>query len=1292
MNKSFLFWASLQLAVGGAFFSQEAAAQAVGAAVDTPAAIGQSATAQGVVGVRALNPTTVEVYMADSTTLTFDFYGDNIVRLFHDPQGGIVRAPKATPEAQILVDNPRKPLGSKGVAVVKGSTGLDIQTACMRLHIDDRTGLMSLYNDKGVCVMRQTAPLAYDKSGVRFEYTDGGGHYYYGGGVQNGRFSHAGKAIAIENTNNWVDGGVASPTPFFWSTAGYSVTWHTFRPGRYDFTQSNAATPRITLSHKESYLDLFLSVNTTPTQLLGDFYQLTGNPVLLPKFGFYQGHLNAYNRDYWTPAKDGYMLYEDGLTYNESQKDNGGVRESLNGELGNYQFSARAAIDRYLNNDMPLGWFLPNDGYGAGYGQTNSLDGNVANLAEFGNYARRHGVEIGLWTQSDLHPKPGIEPLLQRDIVKEVRDAGVRVLKTDVAWVGAGYSFGLNGVADVAKIMPYYGQNARPFIISLDGWAGTQRYAGIWSGDQTGGEWEYIRFHIPTFIGSGLSGQPNISSDTDGIFGGKNPAVNVREFQWKTFTPMELNMDGWGRSPKYAHVQGEPATSINRWYLKLKAELMPYAYSIAREAVAGKPMVRAMFLDYPNAYTHGTATQYQFLYGPNFLVAPIYQDTKADAAGNDIRHGIYLPEGEWIDYYNGQRYAGGRIINDYATPIWKLPVFVKAGAIIPMTHPHNTPTQVRSDYRAYEIYPSTTSTAFVEYDDDGRTQEYLDGKGTNTHISAHVAKDVATITIAPTEGSFAGFTPTKLTELRINMSQAPKSITAQVGGKKVALTAVDSQAAFDQSEGNVYYYNPAPNLNRFATAGTAFAQTVISKNPQLYVKLAKVKTDKEGVELRVKGFAFAMPDSLLKTTGALSAPVAQVGSVKPRSLTPSWAAVAGADYYEVRTAADSMIHSTIRGTAFTIDGLTPATDYAFDVRAVNASGTSAWTAVRGRTANDPLEHAIKQTIATTSCANQGGSEVAALVDGDEKSMWHTAWSKSAVPFDLTIDLRGVAEVDSLIYLPREDAGNGTLMRGTYSLSTDKATWSAPVAFNWARTPEAKRIALAAGTKARYIRFHVTEALGNFGSGRELYVFKKPQSTFVLDGDINKDGRIDENDLTSYLNYTGLRRSDADFDYVSAGDVNGNGLIDAFDIAQVATQLDGGVRPTAADVAAGALTLTPSTKSFAAGEVVEVLVRGNEQLAGVNALSFALPYDATLLEYIGLETKGVQQMENLTYDRLHSNGQKALYPTFINRGQAATLSGTAPLFILKFRAKRAGQYTLQAQDGLLVDRQLGSVKF
>ena len=77
------------------------------------------------------------------------------------------------------------------------------------------------------------------------------------------------------------------------------------------------------------------------------------------------------------------------------------------------------------------------------------------------------------------------------------------------------------------------------------------------------------------------------------------------------------------------------------------------------------------------------------MYGPYFLVAPIYQETQVDDKGNDIRNGIYLPEGEWFDYFTGEKYTGGCVVSNFASPLWKLPVFVKAGAIIPMTNPNN---------------------------------------------------------------------------------------------------------------------------------------------------------------------------------------------------------------------------------------------------------------------------------------------------------------------------------------------------------------------------------------------------------------------------------------------------------------------------------------------------------------------------------------------------------------------------------------------------------------------------
>ena len=659
-------------------------------------------------GARKINDHAVELLNERGQKITIDFYGPNIFRYFQDSVSNAVRKPVAKPEADILVEQPRKAAGE--VQLVTSDRYYTLATAAVEVKIDRVTEILSVTDLRSNReVLHTTAAPTFQQEGVGLTLACEDNEFFYGGGVQNGRFSHRGQRIAIENTNNWVDGGVASPTPFYWSTAGYGVMWHTFKPGHYDFGAAKKG--EVELYHFDKYIDLFFMVDAQPTALLNDFYQLTGHPVLLPKFGFYEGHLNAYNRDYWTEAKDGkgFMKFEDGKTYNESQKNNGGIRESLNGELNNYQFSARAAIDRYIKHDMPLGWFLPNDGYGAGYGQTATLDGNIANLKSFGDYARSKGVEIGLWTQSDLHPKDSIEALLQRDIVKEVKDAGVRVLKTDVAWVGWGYSFGLNGVADVGKIMPFYGNNARPFIISLDGWAGTQRYAGIWSGDQTGGEWEYIRFHIPTFIGSGLSGQPNISSDTDGIFGGRNIPINVREFQWKTFTPMALNMDGWGANPKYPEALGGKSVALNRWYLKLKSELMPYLYTAAHEAVSGLPMIRPMFMEEANAFTLGKRTQYQFMCGDAFLVAPIYQNTAADKEGNDRRDGIYLPKGTWIDYFTGHRYAGGRILNHFDAPLWKLPVLVKADAIIPMTNPNNNPGEIRKDFRAYEKNMTTTA-------------------------------------------------------------------------------------------------------------------------------------------------------------------------------------------------------------------------------------------------------------------------------------------------------------------------------------------------------------------------------------------------------------------------------------------------------------------------------------------------------------------------------------------------------------------------------------------------------
>lgn len=297
---------------------------------------------------------------------------------------------------------------------------------------------------------------------------------------------------------------------------------------------------------------------------------------------------------------------------------------------------------------------------------------------------------------------------------------------------------------------------------------------------------------------------------------------------------------------------------------------MPYTYSIAREAVDGMPMIRAMMLVAPNPYTLGTATRYQYMYGPWFLTAPVYRDTAADEEGNDIRDGIYLPDGEWIDYFTGDKYAGDRIINSFDAPLWKLPLFVRNGAIIPMTDPNNNVAQIDKTRRIYELYPSGYS-SFIEYDDDGETEAYRRGEFASTLIeSTTIGKETdngggrAVITVHPAEGSFDGFVTDRTTEFRINATAEPKRVTATVNGRRVKFSRAASRKEFEQGS-DVWFYDVAPDMNRFATPDSDFAKKVIAKNPVIYVKLAEADITACEQTVIVDGFVFD-PENRLRTT------------------------------------------------------------------------------------------------------------------------------------------------------------------------------------------------------------------------------------------------------------------------------------------------------------------------------------------------------------------------------------------------------------------------------------------
>ena len=120
--------------------------------------------------------------------------------------------------------------------VEENDNSIILSTTKAQVIFDKATQLFRIINlEHGKTVAEQSDPAQFTPEKVTLSLREQPDEYFFGGGVQNGRFSHKGEKIEIVNTNNWVDGGVASPAPFYWSTAGYGFMWYTFKPGLYDF-------------------------------------------------------------------------------------------------------------------------------------------------------------------------------------------------------------------------------------------------------------------------------------------------------------------------------------------------------------------------------------------------------------------------------------------------------------------------------------------------------------------------------------------------------------------------------------------------------------------------------------------------------------------------------------------------------------------------------------------------------------------------------------------------------------------------------------------------------------------------------------------------------------------------------------------------------------------------------------------------------------------------------------------------------------------------------------------------
>lgn len=299
----------------------------------------------------------------------------------------------------------------------------------------------------------------------------------------------------------------------------------------------------------------------------------------------------------------------------------------------------------------------------------------------------------------------------------------------------------------------YQGQRAatsskRVYILTRSAYAGQQRNgATTWSGD-IGANWDVLTNQIPAGINFTLSGIPYWNTDTGGFFGNNPDDPKWRElftrwFQFSTFCPM-LRVHGTDKPKELWRFTGDTRATLEN-YDQLRYHLLPYIYSTSwRVTSEGYTMMRGLVMDFrrdPQVY--GIPDQYMF--GPALMACPVTRE------GATSRR-VYLPKGTtWTDFWTGQTYRGGQNI-EAAAPISTMPLFVKAGSILPYG-PSVQSSAEKSDPLELRIYGGADGT-FTLYEDEGDNYNYE--KGAYATIPFTWNEKSQTLLIGARKGKFPG--------------------------------------------------------------------------------------------------------------------------------------------------------------------------------------------------------------------------------------------------------------------------------------------------------------------------------------------------------------------------------------------------------------------------------------------------------------------------------------------------------------------------------------------------------